>query len=549
MPATIQPPYYPIVYIRGYAATMTEIEDTTATPYMGFNLGATKLRQRQNGEAARFIFESPLIRLMKDHGYADSYDSGDFARHPDDAGRGVSSRSVWVFRYYEPVSESLGAGERLTIPYFAADLRAFILQVRRAVCGGDATALADFKVNLVAHSMGGLVARCYLQNICRHGLEWNRAGQGPLELTDDGGDPLVNKVFTYGTPHNGIDMMGINVPDARSIDGLHVRNFNRRYMAESLKLPPPTPDHDRVSSLGGAFDANRFFCFIGTNHRDYEAFFGLSKKGTGPMSDGLVMCANAYVDKAPRAFAYRAHSGHFGIVNSEEGYQNLRRFLFGQTRVDAKLKVDELTLPASLWRHFGLDKARTDAEIKAIRKKIRESLEAAYLIECSARIRGANVTLHERRVDQESAIRSTYRELTAADGKEIYLFSGFLDSALKPPDKRRKTAPVAFQIRLAVKVPLFEIDKRFWFDEHFEGANIYEDTVTFHLRTDGADRPVSYGLEKADGPGVARHRPTLTPASGGRIVVEVPLGFKQGQEKKNPGQMRGRLILEASPSD
>ncbi len=28
----IQPPYYPIVYVRGYAATMGEIEETVATP-------------------------------------------------------------------------------------------------------------------------------------------------------------------------------------------------------------------------------------------------------------------------------------------------------------------------------------------------------------------------------------------------------------------------------------------------------------------------------------------------------------------------------------
>ncbi len=37
----IEAPYYPIVYVRGYAATMSEIEDTVATPYMGFNLGST----------------------------------------------------------------------------------------------------------------------------------------------------------------------------------------------------------------------------------------------------------------------------------------------------------------------------------------------------------------------------------------------------------------------------------------------------------------------------------------------------------------------------
>ncbi len=45
----IQPPYYPIVYVRGYAMTQGEVEETVATPYMGFNLGSTKIRQDWQG--------------------------------------------------------------------------------------------------------------------------------------------------------------------------------------------------------------------------------------------------------------------------------------------------------------------------------------------------------------------------------------------------------------------------------------------------------------------------------------------------------------------
>jgi len=37
----IEAPYYPIIYVRGFAAGMKEIEDTTATPYMGFKAGDT----------------------------------------------------------------------------------------------------------------------------------------------------------------------------------------------------------------------------------------------------------------------------------------------------------------------------------------------------------------------------------------------------------------------------------------------------------------------------------------------------------------------------
>jgi hypothetical protein len=74
----------------------------------------------------------------------------------------------------------------------------------------------------------------------------------------------------------------------------------------------------------------------------------------GDASDGLVRIENATTHgpgpdgkdvTSPRAFVHRSHSGHYGIVNSEEGYQNLTRFLFGGLRVDGILDVDDITLP------------------------------------------------------------------------------------------------------------------------------------------------------------------------------------------------------------
>jgi hypothetical protein len=35
----IKSPYYPIIYLRGYAATKGEMRNTVATPCLGFNLG------------------------------------------------------------------------------------------------------------------------------------------------------------------------------------------------------------------------------------------------------------------------------------------------------------------------------------------------------------------------------------------------------------------------------------------------------------------------------------------------------------------------------
>ncbi|MDH3911897.1 MAG: hypothetical protein OEU09_11425, partial [Rhodospirillales bacterium] len=506
---TLAAPHYPIIYVRGYAATMSEIEETVATPYMGFNLGATKVRQDYEGDIVRFIFESPLIRLMKDEGYRDTYRDGDLIPRSER----VTPKSVWIFRYYEPVSKDLGEGERRTIPRFATDLRKFILRVRDQVCGDDTQARDSFKVYLVAHSMGGLVCRCYLQNICRNGARdaFEDAAEvgnanARLELEQLPADPLVDKVFTYATPHNGIDMAGLNIPDLGVFDRLHVRNFNRSHMREYLALPADEGPVNSLEDASGddAFPVDRFFCFIGTNYRDYSAFFGLSKKGTGPMSDGLVMMENASVKGAPRAFAHRSHSGHYGIVNSEEGYQNLRRFLFGNVRADVTLLVDEITLPKAIEDEVGDN---------------RERVRAAYNIEASATLRGLNVFLNERRVAQESAIRRTYEQLVH-EQKSVYLFSGYLLKAAKT-ERSRDTA-LAFAVDLGMQVPVYEVDRRFWLDDHFEGGYVFQDVVTFHLRPTAQKTTVRYGLASASGAGVANRPLEPRDLGDGRLRFELP---------------------------
>jgi len=509
----IQAPYYPIIYVRGYAATMSEIEETVATPYMGFNLGSTKLRQNYEDDIVRFIFESPLIRLMKDEGYVDAYRGGDFI--PKD--ERIPAKSIWIFRYYEEVSKDLGTGRRKTNPEFARQLREFILRVRQQVCGDDEEQRRVFKVYLVAHSMGGLVCRCYLQNICRKDID------PALELP---GDSLVDKVFTYATPHNGIDLAGFNAPDLGSLDPVHVRNFNREYMREYLGISHQ--DHP-VSSLDSAFSPERFFCFVGTNYKDYEAFYKLSKRTTGPMSDGLVMMKNAAVSQAPRAFAHRSHSGHYGIVNSEEGYQNLRRFLFGQVRVDARLSADEITLPRAVQRE------------KDNGKKIR----ARYNIEVAAKVRGAGCFLNERKASQESAIRRRYEDMVEHE-RPVYLFTGYLHGLAKAADAR--DTALAFAIQIGVEVPLFEVDNRFWFDEHFEGERLLHETITIHLRHSADRITIRYGLASAVGVGRANKIAELSvPDEKGPVHLSIPLGFKKGSPNPPRPGFRGRLLLTASP--
>lgn len=528
----IEPPFYPIVFVRGFAATMGEIEGTAATPYMGFNLGATKIRQKHDGEIVRFIFESPLLRLMKDEGYQDVYRGGSEI----DVDEQVDPKSIWIFRYYEKASEELGTGERQTIPQIAEDLRAFILRIRKQVCGDDAEARKQFRVYLVAHSMGGLISRCYLQNICAEGT--GKAQRDiDLELTDrprnsdghlDDSVHLVDKVFTYATPHNGIEMFGANVPDLGFLDPFHVRNFNRENIHEFLKLPDKYKRGDNVNSLNGVFPENRFFSLVGTNYDDYAAFFNLSRKATGPMSDGLVMIKNAVVHKTPRAFVHRSHGGDYGIVNSEEGYQNLRRFLFGDLRVDATLHAEKITLPKQV------------QEQKKKGKKIR----ASYHIDTTARVRGSIAALHERRFDQASALFVDYHRVISRK-KPIYLFSGFLLKSARMSESGDRA--LAFAIRVAMRVPMYEVNRKFWFDSHFEGGMIIDETITLQVRLNPKAMTVRYGLASEHGLGEAPRQTDITDLANGLKQIEFPLGFKEGASNPPRPGFRGRLRLTVSP--
>lgn len=438
--AALVAPYFPIIYVRGYAMTPGEVADTVSTPYMGFNLGATKVRQAWDGRVQRHVFESPLVRLMKDYGYRDTYADG-----TEITGE-IPAKSVVIYRYYEAADKDLGDGEALSIVEAAKGLKALIHQIRSQVCGKDAALQKQFRVYLVAHSMGGLVCRAFLQND---------------SISTPADRKLVEKVFTYATPHNGIEMAGMNVP---AVLGLwDINNFNRKKMAGYLGLKGAP---ERVDSLDGKFDPQRFFCFVGTNHRDYEAALGMSRRLAGEMSDGLVKIENATVRGAPRAFAFRSHSGPHGVVNSEEGYQNLVRFLFGDLRVDGVLEIEALPLPPSV------QKAKDDG------KQVR----ASYYFEATVAPRGAiTFRLSERRRDTFSAVLRGYDELLEparvglSRQRPPVLFSAFLDTR-----KVTKGRTVVFSLELAVSTTGYTIDGLIW-NQHVEGEYLFRDTLT--LRT------------------------------------------------------------------
>lgn len=86
---------YPIIYVRGYAMTKSEITETTSTPYMGLELGSTKMRQAWDGGVRKVFFESPIVRLMK-AGYSDIYQDG-----LQIVKGNIPLQSIIIHRYYD----------------------------------------------------------------------------------------------------------------------------------------------------------------------------------------------------------------------------------------------------------------------------------------------------------------------------------------------------------------------------------------------------------------------------------------------------------------
>ena len=213
----LKAPFYPIIYVRGYAMTSGEIDETTADPFCGFNLGSTVYRAKpdKNERPRKYVFESPVVRLMgEDYGYSDVYEDGydivdpewEFKADGSETDNKLGAKSIIVYRYYDSASNLLGSGKTPPIEDFATDLGNLILRVRDLVCKNAENDVQpkNFRCYLVAHSMGGLVCRAFLQNPAQD-KEKKEARE------------CVDKLFTYATPHNGIDVAGINVRLAKPV--------------------------------------------------------------------------------------------------------------------------------------------------------------------------------------------------------------------------------------------------------------------------------------------------------------------------------------------
>ena len=198
----------PLILVRGFGGP--DASDEQASPYQGFNDGTVYPNRR--GES--YIYEGFVLRALKSavYPYRDAtnvvgYYSEDIGAPPELAGldedsvtgtvvldpatearvlAGGTAGTIWVYRYYDLVPRALlryGEGLRRLVQLIESAARRH----------GE-----DFAgVDIVAHSMGGLVVR---EGI----LAMEAAQAGSAER-------LVHRVVTLGTPHRGIAFQ--RVPD------------------------------------------------------------------------------------------------------------------------------------------------------------------------------------------------------------------------------------------------------------------------------------------------------------------------------------------------
>ena len=345
MPSTA---HVPLILVRGFGGL--DAEDERRVAYQGFNDGTVYPHKR--GE--NYIYEGLILRYMKSQwryhdatnvvGYYTkpavapdalpdalksldpSFFTGRILIDPGTALELVTSdkdplHSVWVFRYYD-------FDERSMKVYSEALVRLidFVRDLTVVVTGKPKP-----PVNIIAHSMGGLIVR--------------EAVQVAYPANRRKAADCINKIVTLGTPHRGISFQGIR--DLKFVEA-----------AEELERFNPKAQEDRKNPWGFLnfakhFPPSRVLSVVGTNYKSYgiRSATLLNRLSAAPQefgwnynrSDGLVKQISAQLPDSPRTFVHKCHGGDDSLITSREAFEVATRFFHGDVYVRLNLLSAEVT--------------------------------------------------------------------------------------------------------------------------------------------------------------------------------------------------------------
>ncbi len=447
----IQNGYYPIVYVRGFAPTANQREEAFYDAYYGYSATSVEMQNvsKESSYFAPYIFEGQLIRFLKEYNYVDAANSGlNLAAKKIDGTPINPTRSIWISRFYD---EDVIGNKVRDITLHAEELYKLIdIKIRNELksLGADfGPNDEEYKVIIIAHSMGGLVTRCMIQNIM------------PIKKKIEA-KQLIHRLVTIGTPHGGIELSAVPdfLEDLLIAKGNVINGaiFKEERMRQYLNLTKNgtqknIPD---LKSLNGTYPEGRCLCIIGSDYKSYN----LVKKATGNHSDGLVKQSNAYIKGAYWTNVHRAHSGRRGIVNSFETYENVRRFLFGDTKVQIWLENVKIECPTP-----------------------ERNIDEFFDVEFSLAIRGTKVLLHQ--ICQNPCENAKRFDRKALSNDRIHLHTGFLDTKLRSVDDD------FLRFLLTFTIVQRQVKNNLFFDTEFPERIIYCESLDTRINLKNLDQP------------------------------------------------------------
>ena len=340
----------PMILIRGFGGL--NVDDEKKATYQGFNDGTVYPQKR--GE--NYIYEGFILRFLKSSwqyqdatnvvGYygenvgktappipdklkslgLDFFTGSKVVIDPAMALHLVQhvkdpNRTLWVFRYYD-------LNDRKMVEYGKALVR--LIDFIRALAKLQNPDEPEPRVNIIAHSMGGLLVR--------------QAIQQTYPDAQRKASNLINKVVTLGTPHQGIAFQVLQKwvgTEAKE----EIEHFNPDIQKDSTK-------HTSFTRFGDYFPLDRLLTVVGTNYKTYDVGsaslgnrlfnvpgeFGMNYN----RSDGLVKQSYAQIPGAPRTFVHKCHGGFDSLVTARESFEIATRFFFGNVKVRLRLIQGEV---------------------------------------------------------------------------------------------------------------------------------------------------------------------------------------------------------------